>query len=199
MNKISKLAALSILGAFLSAIPASAQASVTARVIVRPGTLSITGTAGSILNFNDTALFLNYAAAQTVTGSTFSAAPGITISDRRGTAANGWRVQVQASNFTGAAVPANTIAATNFSYDPSGGTGAITKVNGPADSAAPGEVGGGAATLSTARTVARATRGNGRGTYTYAPAPTRFSVSVPAGTPDDTYNSTVTFTVLAGP
>lgn len=192
-----KLLALFAGTLFATMAPASAQTTVTARVTVRPGPLAISGTAGIQLNFSDAALFLDYDNAQTVTGASFSAAPGITINDRRGSTANGWNVTMLASDFAGTTVPANTIPASGFTYTP--GTGTVTRQSGPPPGTAPAEVVAGALTLDSARKVAVATNGNGRGRYLYVPNPVQFSLSVPAGTLDDTYNSTVTMTVVAGP
>jgi hypothetical protein len=193
----NSFARLALLGAIVCAwqAPASAQASVTATVQVRQGPLTITGPASLGLTFNDTNLFVDYVNAQSVTGNAFSAPANFVINDRRGRGSNGWRVQMAATAFTGAAT-STTIAASNFSY--AGGSGSVTKNNGPSDTTAPAEASG-TVTLGSAATVASATSGNGRGRYTYVPAASGFSVNVPAGTIDDTYTSTLTISILAGP
>ena len=183
----------------LMVAPAWAQATSTARVVVKPGPLTLQGAAGAVLNFNDAALFVDYANAQTVTGSSYTGSGVVNITDRRGKSSNGWHVTMVATNFTGTSNATATINATNFTYSPSGGAGVVTKLNGPPDTVPPAEIGGGAVALSSAITVSHATAGNGRGLYTYTPTPGSFSLSVPAGTMDDTYNSTVTLTLVAGP
>jgi hypothetical protein len=169
------------------------QATVSASLRVRPGTLRLQSVTATTLTFQDTNLFVDYVNAQTVTGAT---APVVRVIDQRGRSSNGWRIQMRLNaNFVGSA-PARSFNRNRLTFR--GGAGSIVKENGPPDTALPAEITTNQ-NMGAYRTVVRSNAQSGRGSYTWAPSPSNFSLSVPAGTLDDTYTSTLQITVVSGP
>lgn len=181
---------LVLLVLFLLAYPARAATVTTepGRITLLGGVLSISST-GSIgfpavnLDADDHLILAN-------------SAPTFTLIDARGTGA-GWNISLQSSDFSAAG--GRTIAAANFTVDPTGGT--VMRIKGqdvdPANG--PKEVGGGAVSLDTARKVVTASTNYGMGKYIWSPLATNLSLNVAAETLAGLYTATVTATISSGP
>jgi len=168
--------------------PASAAAA-NATVTISSGGLTLTTQSGSV-DFGTVAL--------TGDNQTVDATSSPTFRVKDATASNaGWNVTFSASNFSDGG--SNTIANTNFSFNPTGGT--ITALSGQAVDASngPKETGGGAVDMSSARKVVTTAAGYGKGRYDYTPAAGNFGLTIPATTLAANYTSTLTATVASGP
>lgn len=190
MNIRSLLRTTLLAAATCFAFATGAQASTaTGSVTVASGGLTIS-TVTSTVNFGTVTL---NGVDQTVTA---SAGPSFSIIDGTGSSA-GWNVTFSATNFSDGGT--NSIANTNFTFNPTGGT--ITRVGGQTIDATngPKETGGGAVDLSAARKVVTTAVGYGKGKYTYTPLDSNFSLTVPATTIVASYTSTLTATVASGP
>jgi hypothetical protein len=174
--------AVSLLGG--SAFAATANGAVT----VASGGLTITTQAGSV-DFGTVTLD---GTDQTVAA---TAAPTFRIKDASGSNA-GWNVTFSATSFSDGS---NTIANTNFTFNPTGGT--VSHVSGQAINATngPKETGGGAVDMSAARKVITTAATYGKGRYDYTPLAGNFSLAVAATTLVGSYTSTLTATVASGP
>lgn len=190
---------LAVAGLLLFAAPQPAAAQTTAQptstVTVAPGPLTIVSNGASVAFPN---LTLDGTEKPPIVA---TAAPQFTLTDATGTGA-GWNVTVASTDFVHNTTPAasgGTIANTNFTYTPTGGT--ITRVTGQAVTTpgGPAETGVAAAPLSTPLKSVVALPNFGRGRYTWAPAAGSFALTVPPDTLAGDYTATMTFTISSGP
>jgi hypothetical protein len=176
----------------LSPSRAGTSATVTGTVTINSGGLDISAD-GTNIAFPAVTL---QGVDQTVTATT---GPTFTIFD--GTGANsGWNVTFSATDFTDTT---GTIANTQFTFNPTGGTITRSGTGGQAvdGTGGPKETGGGAVDMSAARKVVTTAATFGKGKYTYAPLAGNFSLTVPATTlrGSGAFTSTLTATISSGP
>lgn len=124
-----------------------------------------------------------------------AAAPSFTLVDARGTG-EGWNLTLQSTDLTDGE---KSIDASNFLFNPTGGS--ITAVKGQSIDVTngPKESNAGAVSLDTPRKVVTTSQGYGKGKYTYEPASPGFQLHVDASTLTGSYTGTVTATVASGP
>lgn len=167
----------------------SCAASAPVTITVASGGLTVTVIGGGSITFSNLTLD---GTDQTVNP---TSAPTIRMIDATGSNA-GWNITFTATNFTSGS---NTIANTNFSFNPSGGS--LTRISGQSidNTNGPKEAGGGSQALSGSVKAITTNAGYGKGKYDYTPTTGSFSLTVPATTLVGNYTSTLTITISSGP
>jgi hypothetical protein len=194
MERVTRLVLVALLVLLAPLSTAWAQSSTSCNITqqVVSGGLSVNATVSS-LGFGTVTLSGND---QTVSA---SSGPVLRVIDASGSN-SGWNLTFSSTAFSDGT---GTIAATNFKFNPTGGSivTANTSTQTVNGTSGPKETGGGAVALNVSRKVVTTSAGFGKGTYVYTPLPGNFSLTVPGTTVrgTGTFTATMTVTINSGP